>query len=130
MICTLNCRTIHSLRSKPLLGSIGNSEIRDLPLSSRPLRRPATYLLAISSLESHMVQCSIGKRPSINSGLLRAISMKELDMNGFEQMGHTLLQTAEGNRQIAAAIAEGVSTMAHRLKAWATKTTRSTAKPT
>ena len=51
-------------------------------------------------------------------------------MNGFEQMGHTLLQTAEGNRQIAAAIAEGVSTVANRLKAWATRSARSSAKPT
>jgi hypothetical protein len=51
-------------------------------------------------------------------------------MNSFEQMGHTLLQTAEGNRQIAAAIAEGVSSMAGRLKAWATRTPRSTVKST
>lgn len=51
-------------------------------------------------------------------------------MNGFEQMGYTLLQTAEGNRQIAAAIAEGVSSLAGRLKAWATKTPRTSAKPT
>lgn len=49
-------------------------------------------------------------------------------MNGFEQMGYTLLQTAEGNRQIAAAIADGVSSVAGRLKAWATGTPRSTAK--
>jgi hypothetical protein len=39
-------------------------------------------------------------------------------MNGFETMGQTLLQTAEGNRQIAAALTELATSMAGRFKQW------------
>ena len=65
-----------------------------------------------------MLQCSIGRRPSHQAGLLRARQWKGICMTGYEDMGENLLLAMEGNRQIAVALTESLSSAMVRLRQW------------
>ncbi len=50
--------------------------------------------------------------------------MSNLDKSNFDRMGETLLLMAEGNRQIAAALAGSVTANMRKIRQWTTKSSR------